>query len=393
MTESLLSVIEDIGQKHSSEQLATIANDGPTSYAIEQRMMLTPSLKKWKDAVVTWSGGQRPIHGTTGRWVLQLLSRGASPKQLAASIEAAVKADSVLVLHAHRLNGIAAEKPEYLEPGVVIAPHSVLADDGMKLSTFAKRHQSGYFGIELSDAAALVIEEPIAQPAVHPAIEQDEGLVKVFGDRQAELAARLQTIRRALLMSVTGAVTTPASYNLIHSPPMLAQGMSGQAAFDDPYISTRCKVDLATARARLAELRNFKANPKSLYLAIDRLNRARASHNAIDRAIELGMAMEAILMHGDATGNQEISNKLSNRAAWLLGATIEKRREVRAAATRLYSARSEAVHTGDLKAETLKKYDEASAGDLVTKIVLKVMSVGAYPDWTDLVLGGEDLPR
>jgi hypothetical protein len=84
----------------------------------------------------------------------------------------------------------------------------------------------------------------------------------------------------------------------------------------------------------------------TLRVVLDRLARAGRKRLSVDAAIELGVAMEALLLDG---GDGELKYRLSTRAGWLLGGADPKAREGIARLFRfLYDLRSTAVHTGRL---------------------------------------------
>lgn len=126
---------------------------------------------------------------------------------------------------------------------------------------------------------------------------------------------------------------------------------------------------------------------KPLQLSISRLSRSRLHLNSTDRAIDLGIAIESALLHGE-TGigaKGEMRNKIGTRGAWLISGDLDERRKNFKILTKAYDARSSAVHSGALGKghhEVLPEADECCR-----KIMLKIAEQGVYPKWTDLVLG------
>ena len=89
----------------------------------------------------------------------------------------------------------------------------------------------------------------------------------------------------------------------------------------------------------------------TLRVVLDRLNASKRRGNTVDRAIELGVAMEALLLRFSGEDRSELSFRLSTRAAWILGTSAESRRETYDLFRMLYDARSRAVHNGALPAK------------------------------------------
>lgn len=129
------------------------------------------------------------------------------------------------------------------------------------------------------------------------------------------------------------------------------------------------------------------ADSESLVRAVDRLGRARAARSPVDQVLELGIAAEIALMHGDSSSNTEITHKIGTRAAWLLGEDAEQRTAIFADIKALYHARSKAVHEGTLPKKS--KVDLRDADILVTRILNAIAARSRFPNWSDLTMGGQ----
>jgi hypothetical protein len=129
-------------------------------------------------------------------------------------------------------------------------------------------------------------------------------------------------------------------------------------------------------------------------LAIKQLESSRRRLSDVERAIDFGICVEALLMSG-AKDNGEISYKIATRAAWLLGDTPEKRNEIYDVARALYNTRSAAAHTGSLK--PARNMEEADAqfhlfqqfDNLCASLIATLAEKGFPGDWKKVVL---DLP-
>lgn len=124
-----------------------------------------------------------------------------------------------------------------------------------------------------------------------------------------------------------------------------------------------------------------------LSVPIDRLNRAIREPNIVDRAIDLGIALEALLLHGLPDDRGELSYRLSLCGALLLGGT----EEVKAATYRqlrdLYNLRSNGVHTGRLKGSKEIPQKLETGFILCANLIKAILSLGHWPDTTKLALG------
>jgi hypothetical protein len=125
----------------------------------------------------------------------------------------------------------------------------------------------------------------------------------------------------------------------------------------------------------------------SLERAILRLGRARMAKSPVDKALELGIAAEIALTHGDDSGNAELTFKLCSRAAWLLGQEPVERARIFDEMKQLYHARSQAVHSGVLSARSRASLE--AGHELVARMLTAIVQRGRFPKWANLVMGGE----
>lgn len=134
-------------------------------------------------------------------------------------------------------------------------------------------------------------------------------------------------------------------------------------------------------------------NRDLLRIPIQRVNQARRRKNIADKAIDQGVAFEALFLN-DKSHKEQISFTFRLRASLLLGNTFEKKQELMNFFTSFYSCRSMAVHTGRLDQkikiphrrkvhanELLNESDE-----LCIKAIKKIIENGEFPDWNKLVL-------
>lgn len=193
-------------------------------------------------------------------------------------------------------------------------------------------------------------------------------------------------IKRALILSTSVAVSMPFTYCRAAIDHIMDADRAYSGSFEPVgFGSEKPNIDAIQENLRL--LGNFK-NPAALYVAIDRLGKAKSWRSNEDKALDLGMALEIALMHENGNsgdGNAEITYKLSSRAAWLLGKNPEDRKEAFEKAKKIYGHRSAAAHTGRLKKES--EFASLDANAFVTRVLSAVLRRGSFPVWRDLVLG------
>ena len=134
---------------------------------------------------------------------------------------------------------------------------------------------------------------------------------------------------------------------------------------------------------------------EALQTPVDRWIRSKSSQDSVNAMIDLGIALESLYLHL-LTNREQLSFKFQLRAAWYLGEDKDIRERLLSEFKEIYRWRSAAVHQGSLPKkpkihrESLSKADFIKrAQDLCLKSILKVMNEGQFPDWDDLILGGE----
>jgi Apea-like HEPN len=149
----------------------------------------------------------------------------------------------------------------------------------------------------------------------------------------------------------------------------------------------------------IAAVKLWEAFPASLKpkirLPLERLNRGLAAALSVDCAIEIGVALEALLL-ADLGPNEQISLAFRLRGAWLLGVNAIDRNELANHFKAIYSCRSSAVHSGKLSADSYsvnstkvsaEEFMMKEGRKLAARAVLKVIELQRIPDWSGLLLG------
>ena len=192
--------------------------------------------------------------------------------------------------------------------------------------------------------------------------------------------------RLACLIGSLAAVELPMWVILADRRSSLAVGgtLSARPFASHPVVAF--PADIEAISLAFGQLAAF-AEGDSLTRAIDRLGRSRLAVHPVDRALDLGMAAEIVLMHDNGTSNTEITHKIGSRAAWLLGKDESERATIFDEMKHLYKARSDAVHSGVLPSKS--KVDLDVADQLVVRVVQAILERGKFPDWASLTMGGQ----
>ena len=152
-----------------------------------------------------------------------------------------------------------------------------------------------------------------------------------------------------------------------------------------PSIGVVCEEQLGTC----LEIHRLLERFKKLDLCIARWLRSKRATLKEDRLMELRIALESVLLSDDRGVVGEKRHRLAMRGAWLLGRTFEERKMCFRGLRDAYDFASNVIHAGNLKKKNAKKVartiDEAQ--DLCREAILRIVNVGAMPNWSDIVLG------
>lgn len=314
-----------------------------------------------------------------GNWVIDRLRQGVPSVQIVDELLQALKQNRAVYMDVNELAGISVEAPVIVGPGATIVPRAQIPQSARL--RMPDRQPS-------ATSAALIQEYAIA-PAI---IERrdEELLERLDGPSRLEMYARwefAQQLLRALLLTTTGPVQLRFVASGLPAPGQDLWAPVGAYAGDNhSWLKPVAQPAAETIRTILALVREFN-EPEVLNLAIDRLATSRLGGRGVDKAIDLGMAAEIALMKGDSDSKSEIGYKLRLRGALVLGGTLEARRSSLEILGLLYRARSEAAHTGVLGKKLSQKYDFETANKLVTRVLVKLLENGDFPNWDDLALG------
>lgn len=134
--------------------------------------------------------------------------------------------------------------------------------------------------------------------------------------------------------------------------------------------------------------RCFPEPPMPLYLR--RFAKGCSGTDHEDRILDLMIALEALVLRMDAP--TELSHRFSMRVAWLLGKTVQARKDVQKQAKDLYELRSKIAHGNPPKLtlpELKARADqlEALARTLIWSEVEAIATTGSGVEWANLVFG------
>jgi len=234
------------------------------------------------------------------------------------------------VRYVAEVHGLAVDRPIYLSNGVRLIPLDQLPPSS---NAFALMNQfvirPGHFPLGLSPPCIGILE------CLN--VPDDGGVDGRFPPEIAE------AVRGFTLVDKAAPVVGMSWVEFVDAELELAE--AGQMWMPARYEGLRPSYPIPVDDEAIGWMERYLGLHQHLHgrcnIAIARLNTARRRANLADRAIELGIALEA-LFGGGSTG--ELTYKLRLRTALYLGDTLEERRQISKDVNELYKLRSRAVH-------------------------------------------------
>lgn len=171
--------------------------------------------------------------------------------------------------------------------------------------------------------------------------------------------------------------------------------------YSAPIIDSLSRTEVAITQKDWDELaplyQKFVQLPQNvrdlLRVPIQRINQSRRRVNLADKAIDLGVACEALMLN-DKSHKEQISFTLRLRASLFLASSYEERETLMHFFSAFYSCRSIAAHTGKLDSKVkipfrgkIKPSMILEEGDrYCVDAIIKIINLGHFPDWNRLLL-------
>jgi hypothetical protein len=202
-----------------------------------------------------------------------------------------------------------------------------------------------------------------------------------------------------VIAAATGTAIFPVAHWVAATPPTPLWDSFGWTYWSHVKAIRPFATAVGNEKTILAAVRAWEAFPARLKpkvkVSLERLNRGLAASLPVDRAIDLGISLEALLLT-DLAPNDQISLAFRLRGAWLLGANTVERGNLARQFSAIYTCRSAAVHDGKLpkksylvgsKKVPADEFTMDHAPSLAARAVLRVIELGHIPDWNTLLLG------
>jgi hypothetical protein len=312
-------------------------------------------------------------------FALSRLIDGGTPVEIINEIKKQIEENSAELIEVTEISGITTNEIVQIDDNTWVYPNKALPDDPSVATIFRRR--AGRMGFVDVNTAALVVKFKATPMLVDQA---DNAFAERLSQQNQKLSVSRSTyrsmVRRALILATDGPVELNYSYIGAERSIFTGIGIRGRLHSYEPMINA--PLDAEQTVDFLQALKRFPG-VRGLEVAIDRIGSSRLPHDQEDIAIDLGIALEALLMHGEQESNNEIGYKLGLRAGWLIGTTVAERIETKKRVGDLYSARSKGAHGAAVSA----KFDAKDARDLVLSLVRAILNRGTFPNWAELTFG------
>jgi len=336
--------------------------------------------KTW---ISTGDGGGAITPGRFGDWAIDRLVQGLTPQAILDAFAIEIGSNSGCYEEVSPLFGVELDASIHLNEGITI---DALPTDDLERAFFYVQVQP----VTFATGTALLKQRYTVSPAFVQGGLDAAGEGVTAPDIAARDVAR-GDVRLACLLASVGPVELPLSALVPDPNNLFVAGHGNQAGRPHGLMPmVAFPIESAKLKRTYNLLKTFKGGD-SMARAIDRLGRSRLAASPVDRALDLGMAAEIVLMHDHSSANTEIAHKIGSRAAWLLGNDPETRATIFAEMKALYHARSTAVHSGALSRKSTIDLDAADR--LVTAAFIAILERGRYPDWASLVMGGDEIQQ
>jgi len=136
------------------------------------------------------------------------------------------------------------------------------------------------------------------------------------------------------------------------------------------------------------------AHRQRMRIPLERFNVALAASSPVDLAIDMGIALEALLL-ADLSASDQPTLAFRLRGAWLLGRTSEERERLSREFAALYECRSAAVHGGKLPDDVKPDGTKIPAPEFLTDRGQRLAAAAILErlksrttEWTRMIFGG-----
>ena len=197
---------------------------------------------------------------------------------------------------------------------------------------------------------------------------------------------RSKMLERAFVLAGNTPVEVGSYFHRVDESYMFFWGHGFNSASNRHYVGMAHDYDLDLVKAYFEQLCKFP-DQEPMFRAIERIRTSRFSSVSVDKAIDLGIAMEIMLL-GDDEDNGELVYRMSVRGGWLLGSDPGDRALAAKTVRDIYKGRSKAVHRGAIKRTLAVTWHALEPDDFIRRIIVKILDLGHFRNWETVTFGG-----
>ena len=319
--------------------------------------------------------------------LLARVLRGESAEHAIAVARAFSKDGSSAAFWYGALAGVTVAAPCTLAEGLDIIPWTAVPSGAQKSWLDDKRERA--FAAPLRPTANCAIR--IALPR-RPALFQtamEDGAMANMSDQpwfrafeRATDAIRCMTIVSAQPVAILASWAEPTEnilQDFVGTSTQSYPDLSNPAVFGSSLTAAPLD-EIATADTFLRFSDFSGADRAALCTAIDRIGAALRWKTEVDKAIDLGIALEVLLLH-DLDDPGELTYRIGLRGAQFLGGDTAARLSNFRRLKKIYALRSKAVHKGTVEADEKAASTLEDAVAISKAITRKLIANGRFPEW------------
>lgn len=345
--------------------------------------------------------GSKQVHHWALAQNLLFISLTENPRHAVQSLDKFLKLDHVPVEGVYALSGVKLPREVELTSDLKLVPFNYIPESSHKSNFIGPVSQIIRYMCGLPpylQPTAAFVKNYRANPKVLDAPKGTRSLSTDYKDPEISDACLWLS-----LIGDTRPMVVVSWFNVADWVPFSRHSIGGGITYHHPDISSKTLIHhvaefTETDIAKVQELhRKFEAlkdtDKSKLRVPLARLNQALRRPQQVDQAIDLGTALEALLI-SEGT-REQLSLTFRLRGAWLLGDTPYRRVKLYDEFESIYTLRSKAVHSGVLKPIEKQKKKDIVVGELLDRgfdycrrAIYKIICEGKFPKWESLVLGG-----
>jgi hypothetical protein len=279
--------------------------------------------------------------------------------------------------------GIKTKQPIKLGPNVTLVPMRSLAPSSQRVAALGEG-SAAFLGPRFPLPSALVADFTF-RPAFYKPNNPPEKATY-------EVESLLEEASHPL--SVLGLNSAPQMFWVQPKDLLMASGMGGTwSKYGPEFFGLEAEAPAREMEELAADYFSIEASKRAkvLRIPLDRLSRAGQERDLADRAIDLGIALESLLLH-DTDGRTELNFRLRLRGAVMLGRTSHERLEIQGSLRDAYQLRSTAAHRGLLEGSEDERKTISKATDLCKRLIGEVIARQCEVDWRRLDVGDSGRP-